>query len=678
MDLLYKPLDQLLRLKAHSLNALKRLDINTVRDLLLHIPSSYGINHICNEEDNSVVINQKVIIKVTILEMSIGRGKSPTKVYCRSLKGDILLVFFNKIPLFIFSNLKSGRNILVQGILECKNSMLQITHPEFILDNSQIKEIEPIYPLTYGITSKQLNSYVVNIYNLLNAISIDDQQILEVLNLLKQLHFPANKKDLEINIPEALKSLKTYEAIANQAGVFILRMKLNQGLGRQFSGLSKDFLNDILSKLQFTLTEDQSKALSEILHDQSQAKNMIRILQGDVGSGKTLLALISILNAILNGSQAVLLAPTDLLSKQHFAFFKRALDSYNFSISLLTGNTKTKERNVIYKNLEEGNVSILIGTHAVFQPKVCFKDLGYIVIDEQHRFGVNQRLELINKANNPDILVMTATPIPRTLSLTLFGDIDTSKLKIKPSNRLPIITKILAKNKIPEITSSIQKKLDLREKVYWVCPLIEESEIKDASVKLMNVTMRYENLNNLYPNQVGLLHGKMSSDQKDEVMYRFKIGDINILVATTVIEVGIDIADATLIVIENAERFGLAQLHQIRGRVGRSDLQSHALLVYDPTQTSSIGLERLKTLQNSNDGFEIAEKDLLLRGSGELLGIKQSGDQSFRFLDLNIYEDRSILLNYNEKFSHLMLPELLKYQNICNFFSANNNTQNLN
>ena len=443
--------------------------------------------------------------------------------------------------------------------------------------------------------------------------------------------------------------------------------------------------HQILTKLGFELTPGQQQAINEIQQDQASPMQMMRLLQGDVGSGKTLVALLTMLNVVKCGAQSVLMVPTDLLSAQHYQFFCGALEDTDIKVALLTGKTPTKQRKQIQADLLSGEINILIGTHALFQEGVEFKDLGYIIIDEQHRFGVEQRLELIKKASHPDVLVMTATPIPRSLTLTMFGDMDVSQLKTKPRNRLPIITTIISNERKLNVIASLEKKLRAGEKLYWVCPLVDESHGEATSLRghvmdvaisgdphvglcppqddgrsvqggmrpslpkddtYSNVTACFSELNQAYPGQVAMIHGKLKGDLKDQIMQEFKEGNTKILVATTVIEVGIDVPDSSLIIIENAEKFGLAQLHQLRGRVGRGSRQSHCVLMYNPKRLSAMARERLKIMRESNDGFYIAEQDLILRGGGEILGTKQSGEPEFFFADLA--RDLKLLLNANQ------------------------------
>ena len=416
----------------------------------------------------------------------------------------------------------------------------------------------------------------------------------------------------------------------------------------------------------FELTAEQEKVIAEIEHDQRASTQMIRLLQGDVGSGKTLVALLTMVNVALSGAQSTLMAPTDLLANQHYNFFVKALEGTGISLMILTGKTLTKDRKIIMQELENGNIQILIGTHALFQEKINFKDLGYIIIDEQHKFGVEQRLSLINKATHPDVLVMTATPIPRSLTLTIFGDMVISKLTGKPGNRLPIVTKALSIDKIELVIEAINKKIMAQEKIYWVCPLIDQNnkdqmqEELNPDLMITDVYSRYASLEAIYPGKVGMMHGKMSADQKDIEMQKFKSGESQILVSTTVIEVGIDVPEATLIIIENAEQFGLAQIHQLRGRVGRGSLQSYCIMLYNFRKLSQVARKRIEIMKNSTDGFYIAEQDLILRGSGEIIGTRQSGEPQFFFADLA--RDLDILVQANKLAKDTPDSQLVDFQ----------------
>lgn len=418
-----------------------------------------------------------------------------------------------------------------------------------------------------------------------------------------------------------------------------------------------------MNNLGFELTKYQQEAVKQIEADQSSNIQMMRLLQGDVGSGKTIVALLTMLNAVSSGTQAVLMVPTDLLSLQHHQFFTKALTGTGITVELLTGKTTIKARRFIKENLKNGITNILIGTHALFQESVAFKDLGYVIIDEQHRFGVQQRLELIAKATHPDVLVMTATPIPRSLTLTMFGDMSVSQVKDKPKNRLAIVTTITSNNRWNQISLSLQKIIDQGQKIYWVCPLIDQKDKTlehEDNFTYADVTKCALELDKIYPGQVAIIHGKMKATDKEFVMQNFKNGEFKILVATTVIEVGIDVPDATLIIVENAEKFGLAQLHQLRGRVGRGELQSYCILMYEPKRFSVNARNRLEIMRQSNDGFYIAEQDLILRGGGEILGTKQSGEPEFFFADLG--RDLNILLQANKLAQVSNFSEFTEFQ----------------
>lgn len=663
-DLLFQPLTQFIKLQPHTQDALKRLGIENGRDLLFHRPSSF-ILHKIYDNFTKFKHGEQIIIEATIHEVEIGKMKKPTRIYTETSAGPLTLVFFNKIPIFLFNKLKAGFKCMVEGKVEFNQGFyFQIIHPNFIFDPKQISSIEPVYPLTYGVTSKQIYGYVLKILEKIEDCKIEDRFYTHMIELLKTLHIPQNIKEQDNE--NTIIELAKYELLTNQISLAQARQHYHKSRGRSFHQDNNSLLQDkVLKTLGFTLTEGQESVLQEIQQDQTQNYRMTRMLQGDVGSGKTLVALLSMLNVAAYNVQSVLMAPTDLLATQHFEFFKNALQNSSIEVALLTGKTKARERRFILDKLLNGEILILLGTHAVFQEKVNFKDLGYIIIDEQHRFGVEQRMDLINKASMPDLLVMTATPIPRSLTLTLFGDMACSRLLSKPKGRVPINTLVMSKARMQEVTYAISRKLAKEEKIYWICPLIEQSEESDEM--LVDVATRVQMLEKLYPNYVGYVHGKMKSDHKDAVMQEFKNGKIKILVATTVIEVGIDVPDATLIIIENAEKFGLAQLHQLRGRVGRSNLQSHAILLYEPTRTSAIARHRMETMRDSSDGFYIAEQDLILRGGGEILGIKQSGQQEFIFADLA--RDLSLLNKCNDYANKLKEVEYAKFSFLIKLFS---------
>lgn len=682
-NIFFQPVKSIIPMKETAEKALKRLGIHNLRDLLFCTPYSYNISD--NSSDlRNLQTGTLVQAEVTIDSIDLPKLKRlPTKIYTSNETGELVLVFFNKIPPFIFSRLKEGSKCVVSGKVQKFDGFYQINHPEFIFKKELTTPVEPVYHLTYGLINKQLYGYILSgISALESAIKarvsfgniIDDssleifnekQYIQNLLQEIKSLHLVGVKADsmeIESSLDESSRRLTVKELFANQVSLAKLKKAEKQVLGHKFS-INFKLQKQILDNLGFVLTSAQENAIEEIQSDQTKEVQMMRLLQGDVGAGKTLVALMTMLNPIKDGFQAALMAPTDLLSVQHFQFFQKALEGTNIKCALLTGKTKLKERRVISASLESGDIDILIGTHALFQESVEFKNLGYVIIDEQHRFGVEQRMELIAKASHPDVLVMTATPIPRSLTLTMFGDMSVSLLKAKPKNRLPIITTITSNTKKDKVIESLNKKIEEGQKIYWVCPLIDKNDksLEDEDLAIFaNVMERYDEIEKSYPGMVGILHGKMKPHEKDKIMQSFKNGEIKILIATTVIEVGIDVPDATLIIIENAEKFGLAQLHQLRGRVGRGVLQSYCMLMYNPKRLSAMSRKRLEIMRNSNDGFYIAEQDLILRGGGEILGTKQSGEPNFFFADLA--RDIEDLIKVNKLAKAADISEFVDFQ----------------
>ncbi len=684
-NIFFQPVSRIINIKKTTQDALKRIGIESVRDLVFYRPISFNINNL-SPILNKVKDDDLIQAEVKIGDILTGKGRAPTKIYATNESGEILLVFFNKIPSFIYVRLRVGTKITISGKVKWNDGMPQITHPEFIFKKELQNSVEPIYPLTYGLKNKQLFDYIIQAINILensfNAIknsknndkpynpqnNIFENEIIYFeslicnINNLHLMNANPNHNEIEKNIAYAINQLKALELFANQVSLNKFKKQINIKQGRSFE-VNTNMQQEVLDNLGFTLTDGQQSAIAEIQQEQQKNTQMMRMLQGDVGSGKTLVALLTALNAMNSGAQVAIMAPTDLLSAQHHDFFTKALAGTDFKTVLLTGKTKKKEKEEIKKALSNGEVDILIGTHALFQDNVKFKDLGFIVIDEQHRFGVEQRLELINKGRDPDVLVMTATPIPRSLTLTVFGDMGVSQIKTKPKNRLPIITSVSSNKKLDIIIESLARRIMMGEKIYWVCPLIDQNDKSleaDEEIIFSDVMARFEDLNPVYPGKVAILHGKMKAKEKDIIMDSFKNGDIMILLATTVIEVGIDVPDATLMVIEDAQQFGLAGLHQLRGRVGRGSLQSYCVLIYNPKRFSANARQRLSIMKNSDDGFYISEQDLLLRGGGEILGTKQSGEPEFFFADLG--RDLKILEKCNKLAANIEFSEFINFQ----------------
>ncbi|MDF2965743.1 MAG: ATP-dependent helicase RecG [Rickettsiaceae bacterium] len=630
--------EDVLKLRKPIIDALKRLGIISFRDLIFYKPS-YVMPRKLFPDLRKVQTGDNIVAEVEIKEIALAKisSRTPTKIYCENSHGQgLILVYFNRIPPFILSSLKIGSKKIVTGKVERHFDYIQITHPEYLLRKEGLSELEPVYPLTYAINNRLLSNLI---QIALKRLPIFEewlpQSIVDKFNLMSfndaiyLLHNPSKSEALN---KKAIRRLACDEIFANQLMLAYIR-RLRQSVNGQSFMKAANLQEKILNNLGFLLTESQLEAIKEIEKDQASPAKMMRLLQGDVGAGKTLVALMTMLNVVASNAQTALMVPTDILANQHFTFFKKALEGTDIKVALLTGKTKLKERKEILENLASNEIKIIIGTHALFQEKVEFANLGYVVIDEQHRFGVEQRLELMEKGNKADVLIMTATPIPRSLNLVLFGDMEASKLLSKPKGRLPILTSCISEKKVADLIASLSKILKQGQKIYWVCALIEKKDTDDNEVMpddyaITDAAQRASILEMHYPGRVAIIHGKMQAFSKEAVMEEFRNGAKDILVATTVIEVGVDVPSASLIIIENAEKFGLAQLHQLRGRVGRGAIQSHCVLIYG-SRVSSVAKQRLSIMKNTNDGFFIAEEDLKLRGGGEILGTKQSGEQTF-------------------------------------------------
>jgi ATP-dependent DNA helicase RecG len=569
--------------------------------------------------------------------------RRPYRIICHDDTGTLVLTFFHAHTDYLTKTLPEGELRVVSGVVERYGDEIQMTHPDHVVkveEKAEVLRFAPLYPLTHGVTQKVLGKALHGTLKCVPTLAewhgestLKKYRWPAWKDAVLAAHNPENPAALAPHAP-ARERLAYDELLANQLALALVRrgMRLAKGIPTQGDGRLRA---KILAALPFTLTGSQETALKEIIGDMETDVRMLRLLQGDVGSGKTVVALLAALAAVETGGQAVIMAPTEILARQHLKTIKPLAQAAGINTVILTGREKGRTRTAILEGLASGGIHIAVGTHALFQDDVIFHALKLAVIDEQHKFGVHQRLELASKGDAVDVLVMTATPIPRTLMLTAYGDMDVSRLLDKPAGRQPVDTRVLPASKLGSIAEGVQRKLDEGARVYWVCPLVEESETLDLAA----AEERFELLKGMFgQNSVGLVHGRMKGKDKDQVMADFQSGRISVLVATTVIEVGVDVPEATVMVVEHAERFGLAQLHQLRGRIGRGQGKSTCLLVYTPP-LGEVANKRLKILRETEDGFVIAEEDLKLRGAGELLGTRQSGLPEFRMADLEAHAD---------------------------------------
>ncbi len=613
---------------------LKKKGIEKVSDLLWNFPLGYTDRSNVQSLDK-LEIGKITTIKVKALKYNFPRIRNlPNKVICEDEKGKIDIVFFNSREGYIRKVLPLNNHVIISGKINYFKKKYQMTNPDYIVPTEKenyVKKIIPKYTLTEGITEKIYRKLIEQV--LAKIPNLDEWHNEEILKKIgnvswsKSIFYVHEKKGSDIN--SFYYRRLAYDEILSNLLVLSQARKRVRKFKKKEKKFDETLSKKIASNFNFSLTSDQKKCIEEINKDLKSNYKMFRILQGDVGTGKTIVSLISAANVINSKFQVVLMAPTEILAKQHYDFANKICISTNINIEYLTGKTKEGIKKKIRLNLQNGKTNLLIGTHAVFQKKIQFKNLGLIIIDEQHKFGVKQRIELSNKGGkNCDILLMSATPIPRTLIMAVYGDMDVSRINEKPKNTKATVTLVKPEDKIDEIIFFVQKQINIGNQIFWVCPLIDESKKLDYSA----ATKKYNFLLRKFSGKVGLIHGSLDKDQKNKVLNEFLNKKINILVSTTVIEVGIDFPNANVIIIENSNKFGLAQLHQLRGRVGRGIKQGTCILLYKKNLSEN-AKKRIKILKSSSDGFVIAEEDMRLRGFGDILGFQQSGIKNFKLAD---------------------------------------------
>ena len=646
---------------------LKKKKINNIFDLLWKLPKSYtDRSHSVKIQDLKIGENQTITIIPQ--KYSFPRIRNlPNKVTCSDETGEIDCIFFNSYEGYVRKILPLGKEITVSGKIGFFRNKYQLTNPKYISEDSLlIKQKHNTYSLTEGISEKIYNKIINQIIT--NLPLLHEWHSKNILNKFGNVKW--NEAIIELHKPENIGKYKKnfYQRLAFDEifSTFLVNSEIRKKIKKikkegKFIDNTKQ--NNIIKSLKFSLTNDQKKTLEEINLDLSSTNKMFRLLQGDVGSGKTIVSLLAAYNTVNSGFQVAVMAPTEILARQHYNF-ARKIFSNQMNIELISGKSEYKTKKEILKKLAKNEINIIFGTHAIFQKKVFFKNLGLIIIDEQHKFGVNQRKRLSDKGGkNCDVLLMTATPIPRTLTMTLYGDMDLSIIKEKPKSRKPIKTYSKLESKIEDVIKFIKKEIKLGNQIFWVCPLIEESKKLDHS----SAVKKFEYLKKIFPNQVSLLHGKTDLEDKEIILDKFLKKEFQILVSTTIIEVGIDFPNANVIIIENANKFGLSQLHQLRGRVGRGDKDSTCILMFK-SNLSENAKKRINILKESNDGFYISEEDMKIRGFGDILGFKQSGIKNFKLADPVQNSDLFLLAEKEIKRIELNNEDIKKFKPLIKLY----------
>ena len=657
---LFEPVTKLAGIGPRLGELIGRVAGEKIVDLLWHLPSG-----VVDRRASSPVADAEPdqIMTLTVIvgsHQKAGRRGLPYRILCFDDSGELTVVYFNAKTDWLEKQFPIGETRIVSGRIEEYRGSKQMVHPDEVgtpEEADTIQRVEPVYALTANLSGRVLRKAVATAVARAPALTewadaglLAKQAWPGWQAAVERLHAPDSAADLEpTTLPR--QRLAYDELLATQVALQLLRARTRRQKGRSFPG--SELRKNAAVALPFTLTGAQQLALREIDADMADDARMLRLLQGDVGSGKTVVAWLAMLNAVGAGGQAALMAPTEVLARQHFQTIRALAEPVGVRVVLLTGREKGKVRSRIVSELSVGEIQIAIGTHALFSDDVIFDDLGMIVIDEQHRFGVHQRMALSKKGAAADVLVMTATPIPRTLLLAAYGDLDSSRLTEKPAGRKPVGTRALPVDKLQDVVPALERAIGDGAQVFWVCPLVEES----AELDLAAATDRYAWLHQRFGDRVGLMHGQLPGKEKDAVMARFAAGDLDLLVSTTVIEVGVDVPNASVMVIEHAERFGLAQLHQLRGRIGRGERASTCLLLYQGP-LGDVARSRIDIMRETEDGFRIAEEDLRLRGGGEILGTRQSGLPRFRVADLAHHSDLLALAHQDARLLLEKDPEL--------------------